>query len=131
MKDIKVLSKEIFESAMDYLPRLLDGLSRTSQHFKENENLEGYQILHNANEGLMWFNQVVLGLPVILPQGESAIDIEKNWNNYINALNNMLSSIESRDTDAISKVLENDIVPYIKLVYEKIRSLRQGTEYTQ
>lgn len=131
MENLKKLSSEIFESAIDYLPRLIDGLSRASGHFKNNENLEGFQILSDANEGLMWFNQVVLGLPVLLPQGEDATDIQSRWQAYIEALNNALDSIEKMDVLTVSQLLENEIVPFIRLVYEKISSLKQEVQYTQ
>ncbi|MDF9409152.1 hypothetical protein L7E55_12430 [Pelotomaculum isophthalicicum JI] len=131
MKNIKELSTEIFESAMEYLPRLLDGLYRASVHFKNNECLEGYAILHDANEGLMWFNEVVQGLPVLLPQEEDTNNITTNWQRYINALNSMLPLIEKRDASALSKTLEDEIIPFIKIFYEKISNLKQRTEYLQ
>ncbi|MCG9967986.1 hypothetical protein L9W92_07940 [Pelotomaculum terephthalicicum JT] len=131
MDDIKELSDEIFDSAMDYLPRLIDGLSRASDHFKKNENLNGFQILSDANEGLTWFNEVVLGLPVILPQGDNVTDIKTSWQPYMEALNSILESIENKDTHSVGQLLENEIVPFIRLVFEKISNLKPGTQYTQ
>ncbi|OPX92794.1 MAG: hypothetical protein A4E53_00347 [Pelotomaculum sp. PtaB.Bin104] len=131
VQDIKELSAEIFESALDYLPRLVNGLLQASNHFKGNEYTEGYQILQEASEGLMWFSEVVHGLPLLLPQGESMIDITENWQSYLNALNNILPSIEKGDGIALSRLLDNEVVPFIVLVYEIINNLKPGSEYSQ
>ncbi|OPX88179.1 MAG: hypothetical protein A4E53_02125 [Pelotomaculum sp. PtaB.Bin104] len=131
MKDNNELSAEVLESAIDYLPRLINGLTKASVYFNNDKPLEGYQILYDANEGLMWFNQVVQSLPILLPQGENAIEIENKWEPYLAALNSMLSSIENKDEIAISQTLENEIVPYIELVYQKINNLRRVFEYKQ
>jgi len=131
LKDKNDFSAEVFESAIEYLPRLIDGLEKASDNFKNNNALEGYLILHDANEGLMWFNQVVQGLPILLPQGENAVELEKKWEPYLAALNKMLSSIENKDEIAISQALEDEIVPYIILVYQKISNLKQGFAYKQ
>ena len=129
--DMKKLSLEIFESATDYLPRLLEGLHEASGHFTNNEYLEGYRILYDANEGLMWFNEVVQGLPVLMPQGENTFDVEKKWRPYINALNNILSFIEKGEGEFIGRVLEDEIIPFIKFIYDVISGLKQSSDFSQ
>lgn len=131
MDDTKELSGEVFASALEYLPRLIDGLTKAADHFKKNETSAGLQILHDANEGLMWFNQVVLGLPVILPQGENTADVKNNWQPYLDSLKGLLVSIEKVDAAALNQTLESEIIPFIRLIYGKISRLPKENPYAQ
>ena len=131
MEDNKNLSSEIFETAMEYLPRLIDGLEQASGYFKRKENAKGFQLLGEASDGLMWFNQVVLGLPVILPQGENITDVRDNWKPYTDALQNTLDFIEKNNADEVAKNLDNEIIPFIRMIYGKIGNLQNENPYTQ
>lgn len=131
MKNTKELSGEVFASAIDYLPRLMDGLRLAVEHFKQEHDQEGYLILRDASEGLTWFNQVFIGLPVIIPQGENIEDIKDNWAAYLEALTNTLAAIEKRDTPTICQALENEIIPFVRVVYERINSLQTNAQFDQ
>lgn len=131
MEDITNLSSEIFETAMEYLPRLIDGLEQASGYFKRKEQAKGFQLLGEASDGLMWFNQVVLGLPVILPQGENITDVRDNWQPYTEALQRTVDYIGKNDADAVAKNLDNEIIPFIRMIYGKIGNLQSDNTYTQ
>lgn len=131
MENNRELSAEIFDTAMEYLPRLISGLEQASGYLKKEEKAKGLQMLSEAGEGLMWFNQVVLGLPVILPQGENTTDIRDNWQPYSEALKNTVDHIENNNEAAIVKTLENEIIPFIRMVYGKIGNLQTDNQYPQ
>jgi len=130
MEDNKTLSAEIFETAMEYLPVLINGLEQASGYLQRDEPAKGFQILGEASDGLMWFSQVVQGLPVILPQGENTTDIRDNWQPYSAALESTLALIEKNDTTALANTLENEIIPFIRMVYGKIGNLQTANPYT-
>ena len=129
MEDNRVLSNEIFETAREYLPRLINGLEKASEHFKEEDNAAGLHLLSEAGDGLSWFNQVVLGLPVIIPQGENTADISENWVPYLDALKSTLGNIEKMDTAAIAFSLDQEIIPFIKVVHGKIINMTRHIPY--
>ena len=131
MEDNKILAEEIFETAMEYLPRLIDGLEQAAGFFKRKESAKGYQLLSDASDGLTWFNQVVLGLPVILPQGENISDVREKWQPYLEALQSTLDHIEKNDPEAIIKNLDNEIIPFIRMIYGKIGNLKTENPYPQ
>ena len=131
MEENKILAEEIFETAIEYLPRLIDGLEQASGFFKRKEAAKGFHMLGEASEGLTWFNQVVLGLPVILPQGENISDVRDKWQPYMDALQKVLDYMEKNDTDAIIKNLDNEIIPFIRMIYGKIGNLQTENTYPQ
>ena len=131
MEDNKILAEEIFETAIEYLPRLIGGLEQASGFFKRKEAAKGFQLLGDASEGLTWFNQVVLGLPVILPQGENISDVRDRWQPYMNALQSTLDFMEANNTEEIIKNLDNEIIPFIRMIYGKIGNLQTENPHLQ
>lgn len=116
-KPLEVVLEGMVE-AINYLPRLINGLETVTVKFQTNKINEGVGLFAQAIEGLNWFHTIIQGIINYIDSGLVDQSIQKNLapqiNEYNSILNEVLGGWENEDYTLIGDLIEYELIPQIE-----------------
>lgn len=106
--------QEMKNQFSSYLPKLIDGINHIAIEFHSNKAENGFKILEQSIEGIDWSCKAYLSL---LNDGKCDID---SLNLRLNEFN---SALAQKDYLGAGDILEYEVVPIIRTMYNKINAI--------
>lgn len=108
------LMKEVVESAIDYLDRVIIGIEGINEDFQRGREDRATSSIVQLVDGIQWLLQVIEGTREI--QGDATIDASQ-----INPVfNQLIEALENMDYVLLGDLLEYEITPVMKEWREKL-----------
>ncbi|UOF91407.1 hypothetical protein LSG31_03900 [Fodinisporobacter ferrooxydans] len=112
---------DTFQSAIEYLPRLIEGISQISEHFRSGAEGEGVKLYLQAEGGLNWNTQVFQNSLVFLPTQT----LQSLFVRYGEILNEILMAWKNQDYISVADLLEYELIPCMQEWIEYMKQQRE------
>lgn len=121
LEKVEIKMKKPFEvvlegmiEAINYLPRLVNGLRTIAVNFQTNAINEGIGLFAQAVEGLNWLHKIVQGIVNYIDADLIDQDLVSQINEYNLVLNEVLNGWKNEDYILIGDLLEYELIPQIE-----------------
>lgn len=114
------LMLESMKTAVEYLPRLENGLKQVSELIQKGEDGEAISLFITSIDGLEWFGTILTHIDRWVVKGE------KHSEEYNSKLRELLNAWENQDMVLISDILEYEICPFLNKSRIAIENFLEG-----
>lgn len=121
---VEIVTKSPFDLVVEglvegtgYLPRLINGLNETSNHFREGNINRGIKKFQQGIDGLNWLNHLLVGLDLYIysdSQFKDNIKCYTDTKEFSGIIKELLSAWENEDYVLISDLVEYELVPVLE-----------------
>lgn len=112
-REAQQAAEKALESATDFLPRVANGMRRSSELLSRGEVAEGMRLFSDVCDGLGWFFGLVGGLDWLLPPGPDRPSWEQETAHFRESLAGMQKAMEAEDWVAVSDTLTYEWAPKV------------------
>lgn len=106
-----ILLKETYDSAAEYLPRLIEALQHISGHFRSGADGEAVKLFLEAEPGLKWNSQLLQNSTVLLKDEET---VHKVHGKNEAVLVDLLDAWENEDFVTVADLMEYELIPNLR-----------------
>lgn len=126
MVDDKVpvtLVREAVQTAGDFVPRLIDALTKVSRDLQEDRMRDGLNLFSTVQDGLKWFCNLVELRRVWLGTDPRGAVLERDWPAFIQTMASAVDALSCSDYVLLSDLLSYEVVPFMEEVLAIVRAL--------
>jgi predicted transcriptional regulator len=105
------LLKETYQSAIDYLPKLIDAIFQIAEYFRSGSDGEAIKLFLQAENGLHWNAQLIQNSSVLLSSQPKALEFHQR-NQAL--LKEVLEAWENEDFVTVADLMEYELAPLLR-----------------
>jgi hypothetical protein len=115
------LVRDAVETALDFVPRLRDAMTRVAEDLQADRMRDGLGLFSTAQDGLRWFCNLVELRSVWLGAGPDADTLNRAWPGFVETMAAATEALGSRDYVLLSDLLLYEVVPFMETVLTATR----------
>ncbi|WP_282198693.1 hypothetical protein [Collibacillus ludicampi] len=104
------LLKETYQSAIEYLPKLIDAIFQIAEYFRSGSDGEAIKLFLQAENGLHWNAQLIQNSSVLLSSQPKALEFHQR-NQAL--LKEVLEAWENEDFVTVADLMEYELAPLL------------------
>ncbi|MZP29466.1 hypothetical protein GTO91_07075 [Heliobacterium undosum] len=108
------LYREITESGIEYIPRLIEGLRQAAAYFRQGNDTRGIEAFSKAFDGLEWVAAVIEGLPKLQPVSPEG---EETFQRISQTLSQLEEAWAFQDFVSIADLTEYELVESLESLH--------------
>ncbi|OEF97713.1 hypothetical protein [Desulfuribacillus alkaliarsenatis] len=111
--DIRQQQNELMDSIIDYLPKLIVGVSDAVSNYQSGQEGKANELMIDIVDGLKWLSEA---LTLTISIQKDPIDLSELHEHF----NEMISAYENTDYVLLGDILEYEILPILEKWNEKL-----------
>lgn len=108
------------KDAVDYIERLVNGLSKVMEYYRDDDVKKATIILKDAIDGISWVNNLIVQIEPVLGLDYQKIlmkggdTVSAYYQKYSNSLDRFTNALEDKDYFMAADIIEYEVIPAFK-----------------